>query len=159
MARIYAPSVSAAVISFETDPPDAAEMQRRLASTMPQHPWLVCDVGGTIAGYAYASKHHERAAYRWSVNVSVYVDERCRRAVVGRGLYASLFAILSAQGYIKRLRGYHAAQPGKRRPARGGRLQAVRCLPERRVQVRCLARRWLVAAHPRGAPRASCRSD
>ena len=108
MAEIYRPSVTHAVISFETEPPDEAEMRRRLAHTLPQHPWLVCEVDDLssgaaarrVVGYAYASKHHERSAYRWSVNVSVYIDERVRRAGIGRGLYTSLFAILTVQGYV-----------------------------------------------------------
>src|SRR5262245_51930139 len=99
IAAIYRPAIVNAATSFETEPPDAGEMRRRVAHTMPQHPWLVCECRpstslgtGGVVGYAYASKHHERAAYRWSVNVSVYVDERCRRMGVGRGLYASLLA-------------------------------------------------------------------
>jgi L-amino acid N-acyltransferase YncA len=118
IAEIYRPSVEAAVISFETDAPDAQEMRNRLAHTMPRHPWLVCEVGSSrelaasqVAGYAYASRHHERAAYRWSVNVSVYIDERCRRAGVGRALYTSLFAILAAQGYINAYAGITLPNP------------------------------------------------
>src|SRR5260221_8473267 len=96
IADIYRPAVDFSSISFETVPPDAEEMTRRIAHTMPQHPWLVCEMAGAVAGYAYASKHHERAAYRWSVNVSVYIDERSRRSGIGRALYASLFALLTA---------------------------------------------------------------
>lgn len=120
IAEIYGPSVQAAAISFETEAPDAQEMKRRLAHTMPQHPWLVCEVAGLsttpgarrVAGYAYASKHQERSAYRWSVNVSVYIDERCRRAGIGRGLYTSLFAILNAQGYVNAYAGITLPNPG-----------------------------------------------
>ena len=36
-------------------------------------PWLVAEMDGRIAGYVYASRHHERAAYRWSVDVAVYI--------------------------------------------------------------------------------------
>jgi phosphinothricin acetyltransferase len=64
------------------------------------YPWLVCDCEGVIAGYAYASWHRTRLAYRWSVETSVYVDPNFRRCGVARGLYTSLFAILAAQGYV-----------------------------------------------------------
>jgi phosphinothricin acetyltransferase len=100
IAEIYRPSIESSVTSFEIDPPDSSEMRRRIRGTMPQHPWLVCDIAGRCAGYAYASKHKERAAYRWSVDVSVYIDRECQRRGVGRGLYTSLFAILRAQGYV-----------------------------------------------------------
>jgi L-amino acid N-acyltransferase YncA len=119
IAEIYRPSVEAAAVSFETEAPDAQEIKKRLAHTMPHHPWLVCEVGSLaeqaarqVVGYAYASRHHERAAYRWSVNVSVYIDERCGRAGVGRGLYTSLFAILAAQGYINAYAGITLPNPG-----------------------------------------------
>lgn len=119
IADIYRPSVDSSVISFETRPPDEDEIKRRLARTLPTHPWIVCELrstshdpsGGRVAGYAYASQHQERSAYRWSVNVSVYIDEKCRRAGVGRGLYASLFAILTAQGYVNAYAGITLPNP------------------------------------------------
>src|SRR5437660_1353318 len=67
IADIYRPAVASAPTSFETEPPDAAEMGRRIAHTLPAHPWIVCEVDGHVVGYAYAGTHHERAAYRWSV--------------------------------------------------------------------------------------------
>jgi phosphinothricin acetyltransferase len=60
-------------------------------------PWLVCVGGGDVAGYAYASQHHERAAYQWSANVSVYIHAEHRGRGLGRALYAALFDILRAQ--------------------------------------------------------------
>jgi phosphinothricin acetyltransferase len=100
IAGIYRPVVESTAISFETVPPDGNEMARRIADTTHEHPWLVCEIGGRVAGYAYATKHRVRSAYRWSVDTSVYVDERFRQGGVGRGLYGSLFAILSAQRYF-----------------------------------------------------------
>src|SRR5688572_10439045 len=91
---IYAPIVERTVISFESEPPDADEMRRRIASYGSYAPWLVCEAGGEILGYAYAGKHQERAAYRWAVNVSVYVGGSARRLGVGRALYAALFELL-----------------------------------------------------------------
>ena len=105
IAAIYRPVVESTTISFETAPPDRDEMARRLADTLVAHPWLVCDIDGRVAGYAYASKHRVRAAYQWSVDTSVYVDADRRRSGVGRGLYRSLFAILAAQGFFNAFAG------------------------------------------------------
>ena len=104
-AAIYAPVVTGTPISFELAPPSAQEMAARIGSYLAVAPWLVCDDGPRMLGYAYASKHRERAAYRWSVDVSVYVRTGCRRGGVGRALYTSLFELL-------RLQGFYAAHAG-----------------------------------------------
>jgi phosphinothricin acetyltransferase len=105
IASIYRPIVESTAISFETVPPDREEIARRIVETTREHPWLVCEIGGRVAGYAYATKHRVRSAYRWSVDTSVYVDESFRQSGVGRGLYGSLFAILSVQGYFNAFAG------------------------------------------------------
>lgn len=99
VAAIYAPFVTGSATSFEYSTPDAAEMAARIASTLAYAPYLVQDVGGEVVGFAYASKHRDRAAYQWSVDVSVYIHERARRQGVGRALYTSLFALLRLQGF------------------------------------------------------------
>ena len=99
MAAIYAPVVRTTAISFEMDAPTAEEMAARVRATLAYAPWLVCARGEDVLGFAYASRHRERAAYRWSVDASVYVDERARRRGVARGLYTSLFALLRGQGF------------------------------------------------------------
>jgi len=98
-AAIYAPYVTGAVISFEAVPPSAEEMASRIASTLSYAPYLVYEKDGEVLGFAYAARHRERAAYRWSVDVSVYVDQHARRAGVGRGLYVSLLALLARQHF------------------------------------------------------------
>lgn len=103
--RIYAPIVATSPISFELNVPDLAEMQERVAYTLEKFPWLVCADKGTIAGYAYASLHRSRAAYQWSVDVSVYVNEAYRRRAIGRALYTSLLAILAHQGFYQAFAG------------------------------------------------------
>jgi phosphinothricin acetyltransferase len=105
IAAIYLPIVESTAISFETDAPDATEMARRLRETMSTHPWLVGEVGGTVAGYAYATRHRVRGAYRWSVDTSVYVGHAYQRLGIGRRLYRSLFAVLAAQGYVNAFAG------------------------------------------------------
>lgn len=99
VAAIYRPAVVNSVISFELEPPDGAEMTRRIEATLVRTPWLVCDMDNVVTGYAYAGLHRERAAYRWSVDVSAYVREDARRTGVARALYTSLFAVLALQGF------------------------------------------------------------
>ena len=97
-AAIYRPAVENSWVSFEEVAPDAAAMRDRIVSTGATHPWLVYE-DDAVLGFAYASKHRERAAYRWSVDVSVHVDAGARRRGVGRALYAVLFRILERQGF------------------------------------------------------------
>jgi L-amino acid N-acyltransferase YncA len=98
IAAIYAPNVTDTIISFESEPPTADEMRLRIEGTLERYPWLVCERRGRVLGYAYAGAHGSRAAYRWSVDVSVYVHEEAHRTGVGRALYTSLFAALDLQG-------------------------------------------------------------
>jgi len=100
IAAIYRLVVESTVISFETVPPDRDEIARRIIDTTRLYPWLVCELGDTVAGYAYATQHRVRAAYRWSVDTSVYIDSNHCRCGVGRGLYASLFKVLEVQGFF-----------------------------------------------------------
>lgn len=99
LAEIYRPAVTDSATSFELDAPDGAEMARRVARILERTPWIVCERDGTVLGYAYASPHRDRPAYRWSVEVSAYVHGDARRLGVGRALYASLFAALVVQGF------------------------------------------------------------
>ncbi len=90
-AEIYAPFVTDGWISFEYDPPGPAEMADRIAQALRTHDWLVAELDGNIAGYAYAAPHSARAAYHGSCDVSVYVDPEASRQGVGRSLYEALF--------------------------------------------------------------------
>src|SRR5688500_9378533 len=84
IAAVYRPFVEATIISFETEPPDEHVMRRRIAETMATYPWLVYESNGIVAGYAYATTHRVRAAYRWSVDTAVYVDAAHHRRGIGR---------------------------------------------------------------------------
>jgi phosphinothricin acetyltransferase len=99
VAAIYAPIVANTAISFEVAPPSPQEMARRIAATLPTHPWLVAERAGQVVGYAYAGPHRDRAAYRWSVDMSAYVEANARRGGVGRALYDKMIAILRRQGF------------------------------------------------------------
>lgn len=105
VAEIYAPFCTDSVISFEETPPTVAEMERRIALTLEQWPWLVFETDGEIRGYAYAGRHRDRAAYRWSTDVSAYVDPRWHRRGVGRALYTALFERLVELGYYNAFAG------------------------------------------------------
>ncbi len=111
IAAIYAPNVTDTIISFEFEPPTADEMRRRIEVTLQRYPWLVCERQGRVLGYAYAAAHSSRAAYQWSVDVSVYVHEEARRTGVGRALYASLFAALELQGFYNAYAGATLPNP------------------------------------------------
>ncbi len=76
---IYAPMVLDTVISFELIPPTVDEMAARIAATVPIYPFLVAEVEGKVVGYAYAGQHRAREAYRWSVDVTVYIDPAVHR--------------------------------------------------------------------------------
>ncbi len=99
LAALYAPYVRDTAISFETEPPDAAEMAARMAAILPRYPWLVVEQNGAIRGYAYASPHRARAAYRWSADVTVYVEQGAAGQGLGRTLYRHLIDILRAQRF------------------------------------------------------------
>jgi L-amino acid N-acyltransferase YncA len=97
-AAIYAPFVRDTHVSFEEEPPSAEEFSRRIERTTEHYPWLIAEDDGTVAGYAYASAHRERAAYRWAADVAVYIGEGYRRRGVGRELYGELLPLLERRG-------------------------------------------------------------
>lgn len=97
-AQIYAPYVTDSVISLEETPPDERAFAERIRRVTRTHPWLIAVDNDAIAGYAYASPHHERAAYRWAADVAVYVRQGQHRRGAGRALYRTLFDLLVRQG-------------------------------------------------------------
>jgi L-amino acid N-acyltransferase YncA len=97
-AAIYAPYVRETAISFETEPPSTAQMAERIVLAQRMHDWLVLDDGG-VCGYAYGGLFKARAAYRFSCEVSVYLEPGRRRTGAGRALYEELFTRLAARGY------------------------------------------------------------
>ena len=99
IAAVYAPYVTDDVASFETQAPDADELASRMAAR-PRLPWLVSERAGSVTGYCYASRHRDRAAYRWSADVSVYLARSEHRRGTGRALYLELFELLRELGYV-----------------------------------------------------------
>jgi L-amino acid N-acyltransferase YncA len=99
IAAIYEPYVRDTAVSFEVEPPTADIMRQRIAATLETHPWLVAEHDGEIVGFAYAGKHSDRAGYRWTVDVTVYVNAARRQGGVGRTLYGALLEVLRRQGF------------------------------------------------------------
>jgi len=112
IAAIYRPFCEESAVSFEAEAPDAAEIASRIDRINRRYHWLVDVEGGKVAGYAYASPHRERAAYRWAVEVTVYVHEGFRGRGIGRALYSELFARLREQGLFKAYAGILVPNPG-----------------------------------------------
>ena len=89
-ATLYAPYVESTTVSFEQEPPDAAEMACRIAAAQAEHAWLVAERAGRVVGYAYGGAWRTRPAYRRTCEVSVYVDAADHGHGVGRSLYTAL---------------------------------------------------------------------
>jgi L-amino acid N-acyltransferase YncA len=98
-AAIYAPHVESGATSFEEEPPDAARFAARIADVGATHPWLVAERDGEVVGYSYACPHRARPAYRWAVEVSVYVAAQEHRRGYGRALYVALMERLRKQRF------------------------------------------------------------
>ena len=97
-AAIYAPFVTGNWVSFELEPPGPEDMAARIARYGASHAWLVAELDGAVAGYAYGSPHRDRAAYASSCDVAVYVDPAHARQGIGRALYAELLPLLAGKG-------------------------------------------------------------
>ncbi len=98
--RIYAHHVRTGTGTFEEVPPDLAEIEARWrAVTGGGLPWLVAERGGAVAGFAYASAHNARSAYRYSVQDSVYVSPDAVGQGIGRALMEELVARCTELGY------------------------------------------------------------
>jgi L-amino acid N-acyltransferase YncA len=104
-AALYAPYVRETTVSFELEPPTPAEMAERIAAAQARHAWLVLEEDGRVVGYAYANRFSARPAYRWSVEVSIYLDRDHHRAGAGRRLYEALLARLAERGYRRAMAG------------------------------------------------------
>lgn len=101
VAEIYAPYVTDTIISFENVAPSVDEVTARIRHALKLAPWLVAeDDNGRVIGYAYAGRHRDRAGYRWSVELTAYVDPEWRGQGVGRALYAELLPILRRQRFV-----------------------------------------------------------
>lgn len=97
--EIYKPFIMDTVITFEYDVPSLVDFTKRINNIQKKYPWLVCEIDGNIVGYAYASPFHERAAYDWSVDFSIYINPKYHGKRIGKALYFALVEVLKLQGY------------------------------------------------------------
>jgi phosphinothricin acetyltransferase len=98
IAAIYNYYVERTVITFEEELVTAAEMAERIARVSAAHPWMVLEEGQKLCGYAYATRWRERAAYRHSVESTVYLAPECKGRGLGTILYTALIGRLRSAG-------------------------------------------------------------
>jgi L-amino acid N-acyltransferase YncA len=152
ITSIYANAVRHGTASFEIDPPDQDEMARRFADLRRDgFPYLVAEVAGSLAGYAYAGPYRSRPAYRFTVEDSIYVAALAQRRGIGRALLDRLIQEAAERGFRQMI-----AVIGDFQPAGLDRAACRRGIPDggdargRWLQVRSLARQ---RAHAAGAGR------
>ena len=100
LVEIYDYYVRETAITFEYDTPSVEEFEGRMRKVLQRFPYLVVEQGKEILGYAYASPFHERAAYQWCVEMSIYLKKDARGNGLGSMLYTELESRLKAQGFL-----------------------------------------------------------
>ncbi|HEL1768438.1 TPA: N-acetyltransferase [Streptococcus suis] len=99
LVAIYAPYVEKTAITFETEVPTVEAFASRIEKTLEKFPYLVAEEEGRVVGYAYASTYYARAAYDWTVELSVYIKQEVRGKGIGTLLYNALEKELTARGF------------------------------------------------------------
>ena len=99
LLAIYTPYVTGSCYTFETEPPTEEEFRERMRGIQRFFPYLVLEKNGEILGYAYAHFFHERRAYQWLCETTIYVRQDCHRNGCATRLYNALLRILAAQGF------------------------------------------------------------
>lgn len=99
LLAIYAPYIEETAITFETQVPTVNDFASRIDKTLQKFPYLVAEEDGRVLGYAYASTYYSRAAYDWTVELSIYLDRALRGQGIGSRLYDALEEELVARGF------------------------------------------------------------
>ena len=100
ITRIYAHAVLHGTASFELEPPDEAEITQRYTALLSgRFPYIVAEIEGEVAGYAYAGPYRARPAYRFTVEDSIYIDPAMQRRGVGRALLERLLVEAEKEGF------------------------------------------------------------
>lgn len=97
--EIYNPYILNTTITYEYKPLTVKEMSRRMKKYMVQYPWLVIEKEKEVIGYAYAAPYHERAAFQWDCEISVYVSQKQQGLGIGTILLKELLDVLKKLGY------------------------------------------------------------
>ncbi len=100
LLAIYAPYIRETAITFEYEVPSVEEFRERIREILKKYPYLAAERDGEILGYAYAHAFHERAAFAWAAEASIYIRKDMRKSGLGRRLYEALENILREQGVI-----------------------------------------------------------
>jgi L-amino acid N-acyltransferase YncA len=108
---IYTPFLEDANTTFDYEVGEASAFTQRIESLLVDFPWLIIEVEGKAVGYAYAKEHRERAAYQWSAESTVYVQEEYQGKGMARAIYEALLEILTEQKYVNVYSGI--AQPNE----------------------------------------------
>ena len=100
ITHIYLHAVEHGTASFELEPPDEAEMSRRMQHLLANNfPYIVAENDGELGGYAYAGPYRARPAYRWTIEDSVYIAPDMHRRGIGRALLGALIEASEARGF------------------------------------------------------------
>ncbi|MDH3680891.1 MAG: GNAT family N-acetyltransferase [Acidimicrobiia bacterium] len=111
MLSIYRPIVERTAISFELTAPTAHEFAGRLATVTRRDPWLVCEIGSRVVGYAYASNFRTRPAYAMTRETTIYVEGSAQGQGIGARLLGELLAALAADGIHRAVAGIVPPNP------------------------------------------------
>lgn len=98
VAAIYAHYVRETAITFATHAPTAEDYVARMADD--RYPFLVAEAAGEVVGFAYASAFREKEAYRWDVELTIYLIPGCAGAGIGKKLLAECLRLLRLRGYL-----------------------------------------------------------
>jgi phosphinothricin acetyltransferase len=90
ISAVYNYYVENTVITFEEDPVSAKTMEERIRAVTARYPWLVCEEAGEILGYAYVHAWHERSAYRFTAEDSIYLKHGSEGKGIGTALFGRL---------------------------------------------------------------------
>lgn len=100
LLKIYGYYVENTAITYEYEVPSVEEFQNRICQITKKYPYLIAEDETGILGYAYASAYHERPAYGWNVEMTIYLNPDRRGNKIGQVLYTKLEEILTEQGFV-----------------------------------------------------------
>lgn len=99
ISEIYGYYVKNTAVSFECIPPSADDFAERIANTMPDYPFIVCESDGKVICYASAHSYRSFAAYAWGAESSIYVSDKFHGIGLGKALYSVLIDLLKMMNF------------------------------------------------------------